>query len=85
MSRVKLSLLILALLLCPLQARADSYRVVVSVDNGASWRVVPLPARVVQTILDELVKPQRTAVIQIKMTQKKKETLYAIQCHYESL
>ena len=69
-------------------AHAESYTVVVSVDNGQSWRSIPLPARIVRHILDELAithahgQPRKTAIIQIKMSEKKtKDVLYAIECH----
>ncbi len=69
-------------------AWAESYTVVVSVDDGVSWRPIPLPARIVRHILDELAithndgQPRKTATVQIKMSDKKmKDGLFIIQCH----
>ena len=66
---MKLLLLTLFLWTCPVIVEAESYRVVVSLDYGKTFRPIILPASVVRRVLEQM-RPGQTAEIQITTTRK---------------
>lgn len=84
---MKILLLALLLVACPVLVQAESYAVQVSLDHGKTFQPVTLPASVVRRILDQL-KPGMTADVQIVTTRrvggfkgKTVERMVGISCH----